>query len=367
MDLDSTFDELDADELSSSGRSTPVQDERKQCDDGRDDDHRHPALEPGLTSKPPIPPTGPPAGQHVQQDVTSFHVEPKNSVTFDDAIELKFQRWFPNSAPTTAAAAALSFVDVPPLNGMSYEYSERVIDNDKGTITYTRSSSSMSIRGSQDQLDEEHLYSNLSAAIGAGGTGDKLKSAVSVDLSEILQNDGNRRTPPSSSSAKSKKKNHKRTVPVALKAKRAEAPRLSLKPKPPVTVVRTGSNAEATARNEPSPENGTKKDRPRKVDDSPTVDYVKEDVVSWMSSHQQRSPTPEFNDVSVSGDFFFFFCKKTNTFAKIVRYVVMYLIWKKNSRFEEEKGIKKRFQGKRDNFFSTKYMKRGNISNNKHI
>lgn len=325
VDLDSTFDELDADELSSSGRSTPAQDYRKQCDDdGTSDGYHRPALEPGLTSKPPIPPAGPtgPTDHNVQHDVTTTALgsEPKSSVTFDDAIELKFQRWFPNSAATAAAAAAAtasSRADVPPLNGMSYEYSERVIDNDRGTITYTRSSSSMSIRGSQDQLDEEHLYSNLSAAIGA--TGDKLKSAVSVDLLEILQNDSNRRAPPpssSSSSAKSKKKNYnKRTttvvVPVTAKAKRASeaAPKSVLKSKPPVAAVRTTEpNAAEVTPPPPSTENLAKKDRPRKADDSPTVDYVKEDVVSWMSSHHhQRSPTPELNDVSVSDDFLFFF------------------------------------------------------------
>ncbi|VVC30067.1 Hypothetical protein CINCED_3A008063 [Cinara cedri] len=286
--LESTFDELDAAELSSGGRSTPVQDIQQNEND------KQPTLEPGLKSKPPIPPAG-----NVQQE--TFDRQSKTSVTFDDAIELKFQRWFPNSAPI----AVPTDTDVS-LNGMSYEYSERVIDNDKGTITYTRSSSSMSIRGSQDQLDEEHLYSNLSAAIGGG---DKLKTSVSVDLLEILQNDDNRRV----SSVKLKKK--KKTTPVAHKVKK-DVPKTVFKSKPGIVksdpVVMKREPIEA-ARNEQYLEKVIKKDHPNKTDDS-SVDYIKDDVVSWMSCHQRPS-TPELN-----GNFETF-CKenhKTSTYDEIV-------------------------------------------------
>lgn len=201
-------------------------------------------------------------------------------MTFDDAVELKFQRWFPNSAPPAATPSAADAADVS-LNGVSYrEYSERVIDSDKGTVTYTRSSSSMSVRGSQDQLDEEHLYSNLSAAIGAG---DKLKASVSVDLLEILRNDDNRRAP----SAKSKKK---RKIAVARNVKK-DAPKPAARPKP--VVVRAEPNVRAPAKE-------TDKDRPKAADDGSPVDHdVKEDVVSWMSSHRGSS-TPELNDERVS-------------------------------------------------------------------
>lgn len=218
----------------------------------------------------------------------SFGRESKPSVTFDDAIELKFQRWFPNSAPVASPTAT----DVS-LNGMSYEYSERVIDNDKRTITYTRSSSSMSIRGSQDQLDEDHLYSNLNAAIGGG---DKLKASVSVDLLEILQNDDNRRV----SSVKLKKK--KKTIPLAHKVKK-DIPKTVVKSKPAVVVksepvVVNTEPFEVRTRNEKHLEKVIKKDHPNKTDDS-SVDYVKDDVVSWMSSHQSPS-TPESNGNIVS-------------------------------------------------------------------
>lgn len=264
MDLDSTFDELDAAELSSSGRSTPDKDKKQSYNYGHESE---PNLEPGLTSKPPIPPTG----SYVQSE--TFVREPRNSVTFDDAIELKFQRWFPNSAVpiTTSSAADIS------LNGMSYEYSERVIDNDKGTITYTRSSSSMSIRGSQDQLDEDHLYSNLNAAI---GNGDKLKTTVSVDLLEILQNDDNRRLP----SAKLKKK--KKVMSVVNKVKK-DPSKSVIKSKPIVTV-----GSESVSLDEKI--NTSEKQHSRKEENSP-VDFSKEDVISWMSSHQ-RPPTPEINE-----------------------------------------------------------------------
>lgn len=263
VDLDSTFDELDAAELSSSDRSTPDKDKNQSDNNYRPE--CQPDLEPGLTSKPPIPPTG----NNVQPE--TYVREPRNSVTFDDAIELKFQRWFPNSAPIATSSAA----DIS-LNGMSYEYSERVIDNDKGTITYTRSSSSMSIRGSQDQLDEEHLYSNLNAAI---GNGDKLKTSVSVDLLEILQNDNNRRLP----SVKLKKK--KKIVSLANKVKK-DTSKSVIKSKPIVTV-----GNESVLLNEKTK---TSERQLKKADNSP-VDFVKEDVVSWMSSHQ-RPPTPEIND-----------------------------------------------------------------------
>lgn len=286
--MERTFDELDVAELSSDGGSTSDQDNQQQSADTVNDcTQQQPALEPGLTSKPPIHPTG-----NAQQETFGRETTTKNnSVTFDDAIELKFQRWFPNSAPTVTPSAG---ANAPALNGMSsyHEYSESVIDNDKGTITYTRSSSSMSIRGSQDQLDEEHLYSNLSAAI---GTGDRQKTSVSVDLLDILQNDDNRRVP---SALKSKKK--KKSVPVVHKVKK-DAPKTLQRPKHVVVRNNTCSNKpkEMPGRNEQIDlEKEIKKDHPRKTDDSP-VDEVKEDVVSWMSSHQRPS-TPEFNDTFVS-------------------------------------------------------------------
>lgn len=264
---------MDADESLSSGHSTPIQSNVE----GGNESQR--ALEPGLTSKPPIPPAG-----NVQEETAFDREQPKSAVTFDDAIELKFQRWFPNSAPVVTPSAT----DVS-LNGMSYEYSERVIDKDKGTITYTRSSSSMSIRGSQDQLDEEHLYSNLSAAF----NGEKLKASVSVDLLEILQNDDNRRVP----SAKSKKK--KKAVPNTLRVKKdpqksVELKKSVLKSKP------TRVDANEVTRNEQSAtEKEVKRELLMRTTSSSPVDHGKEDVVSWMSSHQ-RASTPEFNDTFVS-------------------------------------------------------------------
>lgn len=278
--MEKTFDELDVAELSSDGGSTSDQDNQQQPADTGNGCNQQPALEPGLTSKPPIHPTG-----NTQQETFGRETTKNNSVTFDDAIELKFQRWFPNSVPTVTPSAG---ANVPALNGMSYhEYSESVIDNDKGTITYTRSSSSMSIRGSQDQLDEEHLYSNLSAAIGSS---DRQKTSVSVDLLDILQNDDNRRVP---SALKLKKK--KKSVPVIHKVKK-DAPKTLQRSKP---VVVRSKPKEIAGRNEQIDlEREIKKDHPRKTDDSP-VDDVKEDVVSWMSSHQRPS-TPEFNGTFVS-------------------------------------------------------------------
>lgn len=151
----------------------------------------------------------------------------------------------------------------------------------------------MSIRGSQDQLDEEHLYSNLSAAIGGG---DKLKASVSVDLLEILQNDDNRRV----SSVKLKKK--KKTIPFAHKVKK-DIPKTVVKSKPAVTVkiepvVVNSEPFEVQTRNEKHLEKIIKRDHSNKIDDS-SVDYVNDDIVSWMSSHQSPS-TPELNGNIVS-------------------------------------------------------------------
>lgn len=209
-DLECTFDEMDAaEQLSSSGRSTPVRDEdRDVLPEPLGGDGGRPALEPGLASKPPIPPAGHALQQPDQPPFGGGREAKCGAVTFDDAVELKFQRWFPHSAspPVIPATAADG-----PLNGVSYEYcSERVIGHERGTVTYTRSSSSMSIRGGQeDQLDEEHLYSNLSAAIG----GQKLKASVSVDLLDALRNEDDPRRRQPSPAAKFKKRT-KKTVPM---------------------------------------------------------------------------------------------------------------------------------------------------------
>lgn len=300
MDLEKTFDELDADELSSDGLSSPallLQDDRPQ--DCGDDSCDGPALEPGLTSKPPIPPVV--GNGHAASPDSSFGHRTA-AVTFDDAIELKFQRWFPNSAPIAPAAVPSEGTADVSLNGVSYEYSERVIDNDRGTVTYTRSSSSMSIRGSQDQLDEEHLYSNLSAAIGGA---DKLcRGSVSVDMLEILQNDDNRRA---GAPARPKPKKKKTPAPAAVAPKvKRDAPKSVLKSRTNAAVTAVTCKTEPsdgeTVRHEhqQAPEKEARKDNPsRKPDDSP-VDYATEDVVSWMSSHQLRSSTSELDDPFIS-------------------------------------------------------------------
>ncbi|XP_025422151.1 centrosomal protein of 131 kDa-like isoform X2 [Sipha flava] len=292
--LETTFDELDADELSLDERSSPaplLQD----------------ALEPGLTSKPPIPPAGSgPAETSCDRDAADCR-KTGAAVTFDDAIELKFQRWFPNSVPVAPAAVPRETVADVSLNGVSYEYSERVIDNDRGTVTYTRSSSSMSIRGSQDQLDEEHLYSNLSAAIGGA---DKLcRGVVSADVLDMLhQNDDNRRgRAPTRPKPKKKISVPVAAAAVAYRAKRDTTksvlkPRTNLAAANPVPVTTVTCDTVQcdglTARHEQrAPDKEARKDhhQTRKLDDSP-VDYATEDVVSWMSSHQLRPSTSELDD-----------------------------------------------------------------------
>lgn len=232
-DIESVGDGESAGDLSSSGGcSTPVRiDGRPEpCDDG-------PALEPGLVDKPPIPPAGhaaAPRAEHFgggSSEVKSCAA----AVTFDDAVELKFQRWFPNSAPPQPPpVAATAAADRLSLNGLtSYQYSERVV-GDSTSITYTRSSSSMSVRGGgggggpdrQQQLDEEHLYSNLSAVIGGV---DKLKPSVSVDLLDALRtNDGvdnGRRRQQPSAHPKFKKRPKKTAVPPAVQRAKTDVQR----------------------------------------------------------------------------------------------------------------------------------------------
>ncbi|XP_050420916.1 centrosomal protein of 131 kDa [Adelges cooleyi] len=288
--IEDTFDELNVAELSEDSCSTSVKDNKQQ----KPNDDR---LEPGLTSKPPIPPTTT-TGNSPQE---YYGREVKNSsVTFDDAIELKFQRWFPNSVPVSQVTTAIE-PDLVSLNGMSYEYSERVIDKDKGTITYTRSSSSMSIRGSQDQLDEEHLYSNLSAAISSD---DKLKATVSVDLLEVLQNDDNRR-------GTTIKKKKKKITPTAVKTIKDLARSADVKKRDGVKCKASDGQNDAVKVSKPVVVTEKKREHLR-ADVSPVDDHSKVEVVSWMSSHpNQRPATPKYSHMFMDD-------RKTSTYEEIV-------------------------------------------------
>lgn len=254
--------------------------------DGTGDGDGQPSLVPGLTSKPPIPPTG---GDVCLPE--TFGRANGSSATFDDAVELKFQRWFPNSAPVLVpvpTTATDAYVESVASGGVS----------DRRTVTYAKSD-----RG---QLDEENLYSNLSAAI--GGASDRFGGSVSVDLSGALRGrdtDGERGR--MRSIAKPKIKLKKKIAPVVTPTvgHRAKNIRDTLKSKPlPAPNVQP---VETMARNEQLPERQpeARRDRPKNAERSPVQDYAREDVVSWMSSHLQRPSTPEFNGdtlVSIPGD-----------------------------------------------------------------
>lgn len=256
--------------------------------DGTGDGDGQPSLEPGLTSKPPIPPGGGDA-----RLPETFSRAANGSATFDDAVELKFQRWFPNSVPV--------LVPVPtPATDAHVEGVESCGVGEGRTVAYAKSG-----RG---QLDEENLFSNLSAAI--GGASDRFGGSVSVDLSGALRGseaDGDRgRT---RSIVKPKIRSKKKIAPVVAPTVgyRAKNIRDTLKSKQVVAAAVQPVEAEVAARNEQLSERQpeVKRDRPKNTEHSPVQDYVREDVVSWMSSHLQRPSTPDFNGhtlVSIPGD-----------------------------------------------------------------
>ncbi|XP_026805117.1 centrosomal protein of 131 kDa isoform X2 [Rhopalosiphum maidis] len=298
---ENAFDESDGAEMSSSsdGRSTPVPpNDGSVGGGGGDDGDGQPALEPGLTSKPPIPP----GGGDARVPETFGHVANVSAATFDDAVELKFQRWFPNSVPILVPVPT-PVTDVYVENGVSVQEDRAVAHAKSG-------------RG---QLDEEHLYSNLSAAI--GGASDRFGGSVSVDLSGALRGanvDGGERSR-TRSTVKPKSKLKKKIAPVA-------AAVVSHRPKNTRDAVKSKSIAAAAvqpveavpARNEQLPERQpeTKRERPKNADRSPVQDYVREDVVSWMSSHLQRPSTPDFNGGTL--DAFSEEKHKTSTYDEIV-------------------------------------------------
>ncbi|XP_025200399.1 centrosomal protein of 131 kDa-like isoform X2 [Melanaphis sacchari] len=302
---ENAFDESDGAELSSSsdGHSTPVppNDGSGGGGSGGGDGDGQPALEPGLTSKPPIPPGG--SDAHVSE--TFGRAANGSTATFDDAVELKFQRWFPNSAPVLVPAP-MPTTDVC----VGSVASDSVTDG--RTVAYAKSG-----RG---QLDEEHLYSNLSAAIGSAG--DRFGGSVSVDLSGALRGanmDGSDRGR-TRSTTKLKNKVKKKIVPVATPAvgHRAKHTRDAIKSKSVASVAVQPVEA-VVPRNEQLPERQpeTKRDRSKNADRSPVQDYAREDVVSWMSSHLQRPCTPSDFD----GDTLDAFTKekhKTSTYDEIV-------------------------------------------------
>ncbi|XP_029347159.1 centrosomal protein of 131 kDa-like isoform X2 [Acyrthosiphon pisum] len=295
---ESAFDELDVAELSSSsdGHLTPVP-PNDGTGDGEGDGQ--PSLEPGLTSKPPIPPGGGDA-----RLPETFGRTANGSATFDDAVELKFQRWFPNSAPVLVS------VPTPATDVESVASCGSV--GDGRTVAYAKSG-----RG---QLDEENLYSNLSAAI--GGASDRFGGSVSVDLSGALRGsdtDGDRgRT---RSIAKPKIRSKKKIAPVVATTvgHRAKNIKDTFKSKQVVAAAVQPVEAVVAARNEQLSERQpaeVRRDRPKNAERSPVQDYVREDVVSWMSSHLQRPSTPEFNSHTLDT-----FCKekqKTSTYDEIV-------------------------------------------------
>lgn len=269
----------------SDGRSTPVPPNNDSGGGGGDGDGQ-PALEPGLTSKPPIPPG---SGDARVSETFGRATNSGSVATFDDAVELKFQRWFPNSAPvaapTTAAEVYVESVGIAAGDG-------RI-----AAQTYAKSG-----RG---QLDEEHLYSNLSAAIGAASDS-RFGGSMSVDLSGALRGAsadiGDRGRTRSAAVAKPKNKSKKRiasvTATTAISQRSVKSTRDTAKSKS-VAATAVHPVEAAVARNEhhhqeKQPETVTRKDRPKNADRSPVQDYAREDVVSWMSSHLQRPSTPDF-------------------------------------------------------------------------
>lgn len=218
--------------------------------------------------------------------------------TFDDAVELKFQRWFPNSAP----------VPVPTTTADVYVESVTIAAGEGRTAAQAYSKSG---RG---QLDEEHLYSNLSAAIGAASDS-RFGGSVSVDLSGALRGAnvdvGDRGRTRSAAAVKPKNKPKKRITPVTATTVVGHRSVKSTRDAAKSKSVATVHSVEAVvARNEHhhperQPETVTKRDRPKNADRSPVQDYAREDVVSWMSSHLQRPSTPDFGGhtlVSNPGD-----------------------------------------------------------------
>jgi len=288
---ENAFDESDGAELSSSsdGRSTPVPPNDKDGGGGGGgggDGDGQPALEPGLTSKPPIPPG---SGDARVPETFGRAANSGSAATFDDAVELKFQRWFPNSAPVPAPTTA---ADV---------YVESVaIAAGEG-----RTASQAYAKSGRGQLDEEHLYSNLSAAIGAASDS-RFGGSVSVDLSGALRGAnvdvGDRGRTRSAAAVKPKNKPKKRIAPVtpttAVGHRGAKSMRDAAKSKSaaaaavhPVEAVVEGNEHNHPER---QPETVTRKERPKNADRSPVQDYAREDVVSWMSSHLQRPSTPDY-------------------------------------------------------------------------
>lgn len=298
---ESVFDESDGAELSSSsdGHLTPVP-PNDGIGDG--DGDGQPSLEPGLTSKPPIPPGGGDA-----RLPETFGRVANGSATFDDAVELKFQRWFPNSAP----------VLIPVPSPATDVHVESVISGGSGsvgdgrTVAYAKSGRS--------QLDEENLYSNLSAAI--GGASDRFGGSVSVDLSGALRgSDADSDRGRIRSIAKPKIRSKKKIAPVvaATVGHRSKNIKDTLKSKQVAAATVQPVEAAVAARNEQPPERQpeVRRDRPKNAERSPVQDYVREDVVSWMSSHLQRPSTPELNSHTFDA-----FCKEkheTTTYDEIV-------------------------------------------------
>lgn len=77
------------------------------------------------------------------------------------------------------------------------------------------------------------------------------------------------------------------------------APKSVLKPRPTGSTTRT-ETSQATDYQRSAREPTKRAEHGKKAADHSPVDYAKEDVVSWMSSHQRPS-TAEFNDDFVSG------------------------------------------------------------------
>lgn len=206
-------------------------------------------------------------------------------------MELKFQRWFPNSAPvpapTTAADVYVESVAIAAVEG--------------------RTAAQAYAKSGRGQLDEEHLYSNLSAAIGAASDS-KFGGSMSVDLSGALRGAsadvGDRGRTRSAAAIKPKNKPKKRIAPVTATTAvghrgSAKSTRDAAKSKSVATAAAVHPVEATVTRNEhhhpeKQPETVMRRERPKNADRSPVQDYAREDVVSWMSSHLQRPSTPDF-------------------------------------------------------------------------
>lgn len=77
------------------------------------------------------------------------------------------------------------------------------------------------------------------------------------------------------------------------------APKSVLKPRPTGSTTQA-ETSQATDYQRSAREPTKRAEHGKKAADHSPVDYAKEDVVSWMSSHQRPS-TAEFNDDFVSG------------------------------------------------------------------